>query len=181
MNFCSLGPFHGVQSFRKGLLQCVSSTGLQVLPENLLQCGLLISGHSSCRESAPVWALHGFQLCSRHVHLLWCGSFMGCRVDIFSTVDLSGLRGNKLCCHGLQGNLCSNSWSTSSSSSIDLSVSKAISFPFFSLLSQLLHNWCGFFLPLLKYVTIEALPASLMGSALASSGSILELAGTGFV
>ncbi|KAK4819566.1 hypothetical protein QYF61_007077 [Mycteria americana] len=37
------------------------------------------------------------------------------------------------------------------------------------------------FLPLLKYVITEALPLSLIGSALAGSRSILELAGTGSV
>jgi len=34
---------------------------------------------------------------------------------------------------------------------------------------------------LLKYIIPEALPPALMGSALASGGSILELAGIGFV
>jgi len=38
----------------------------------------------------------------------------------------------------------------------------------------------GFF-PLLKYVITEALPLSLIGLALASGGSILEPAGTGFI
>jgi len=38
-----------------------------------------------------------------------------------------------------------------------------------------------FFLPLLNYVITEALPPSLIGLALASSGSILELAGTGSI
>jgi len=32
----------------------------------------------------------------------------------------------------------------------------------------------GFFLPLLKYVITEALPASLIGLALGSGGSLLE-------
>ena len=40
---------------------------------------------------------------------------------------------------------------------------------------------CRFFFPLLKHVIPEALPLSLMGSALASSRSILELAGIGSV
>jgi len=38
-----------------------------------------------------------------------------------------------------------------------------------------------FFLPLLKYFITKALPLSLIGLALGSSGSILELAGTGFI
>ena len=35
------------------------------------------------------------------------------------------------------------------------------------------------FLPLLKYIITEALPPSLIGMALNSSGSVLELAGIG--
>jgi len=38
-----------------------------------------------------------------------------------------------------------------------------------------------FFSPLLKYVVIEVLPPLLIGLALASGGSVLELAGTGFI
>lgn len=41
-----------------------------------------------------------------------------------------------------------------------------------------LSSWCAVFL---NYVTPETLPLALMGSALASSGPILELAGTGSV
>jgi len=37
------------------------------------------------------------------------------------------------------------------------------------------------FFPLLQYVITEVLPSSLMGSALASSWSVLELAGTGSI
>jgi len=49
-----------------------------------------------------------------------------------------------------------------------------------TLLSTLpLHH--RFFVPLLKYVVTEALPPSLIGLALASSGSILEPASTGFI
>ncbi|KAK4811166.1 hypothetical protein QYF61_019797 [Mycteria americana] len=45
------------------------------------------------------------------------GFSTGCRVDICSTVDLHGLQGDSLphhgLHHGLQGNLCSGTWSTS--------------------------------------------------------------------
>jgi len=43
------------------------------------------------------------------------------------------------------------------------------------------HFSCRVFFPFLKYVITEALPPSLIGLALASSGSILEPAGTGFI
>jgi len=51
---------HGGQSFSNRLLQRGSPTGSQILPEILLQCGLLSPRvHGSCQEHAPVWALHG--------------------------------------------------------------------------------------------------------------------------
>jgi len=40
-NCSSVGPSHGLQSFRNRLLQCGSPMGSRVLPANLLQCGLL--------------------------------------------------------------------------------------------------------------------------------------------
>lgn len=79
---------------------------------------------------------------------------------------------SKLCHHsvhyGLQGNLCSSIWSSSSPSDL-------VSF-------TPLCSCCraaGFYLP--KYAVTEALPTSLPGSALASSKSVLELAETGSV
>ena len=43
------------------------------------------------------------------------------------------------------------------------------------------HLPAVFFLPLLKYVITEALPPSLIGLALASSGFVLEPSGTGSI
>jgi len=48
-------------------------------------------------------------------------------------------------------------------------------------LSSLHFHQRVFFLPFLNYVIPEALPQLLIGLALASSGSILEPAGTGFI
>lgn len=57
---CSrMGPFLSVHSFRSRLLQHGFHTGLQVLPENLLQCGLLFVGCGSCQKSALSWVPHG--------------------------------------------------------------------------------------------------------------------------
>jgi len=62
----------------------------------------------------------------------------------------------------------------------DLGVCRAVSFT--SSHSSLSNAFLPqFFLPLLKYVIPEALPPSLIGLALASSGSVLELAGIGFI
>ena len=83
--------------------------------------------HRSCQEPTPMRNLTWSQLPSGHIHLLWRGVSTGCRVDICSTMDLHGLHGDNLCHHGLhhglQGNLCSGTWSTSSPpSSLTLSM-----------------------------------------------------------
>jgi len=117
------------------------------------------------------------------VHLLWCGVLHGLQVEICLTVDLHGLQGHSLPHHGrhheLQGHLCSSAWSTSSPSfCTDPGVCRAVSHhltPLFSCSSA------DFFSPLLNYVIPKVLPLSLMGSALASGGSVLEPAGTGSV
>ena len=90
---------------------------------------------------------------------------MGCR----GTACLS-----MICSTGLQGNLCSGAWSTASPYFFtDLGVCKVVSLTYSP-------PSCSFF-PLLKYVITEVLPPLLMGLALASGGSVLELAGTGSV
>lgn len=76
----------------------------------------------------------------------------------------------------LQGNLCSGGWSTSSPSFTVGGLQGCFSH-LFSLPS---HSCCTFF-SLLKYVGREVPPALLMGSGLASSGSVLEPSGTGSV
>lgn len=59
---------------------CSSTGPLQVLPENLLWCGLLSTACSFCQEPALAWALHGLQ----HGYLLQYGVLHGlhgvCRV-----------------------------------------------------------------------------------------------------
>ncbi|KAM9590921.1 uncharacterized protein ACIBXB_005956 [Morphnus guianensis] len=144
-----MGPFHGVQSSKSTLLQRGLPTGSQ--PP---------SG----------------------THLLRCGVLHGLQVDICATVDLHGLQGDSLphhgLHHGLQGNLCSGAWSISSPSFFtDLGVRRVVSLTCshsspasVSRLSQLF---------LLKNVITEALPLSLIGSALAGGGSVLEPAGIG--
>jgi len=55
-----VGPFHKVQSHRNRLLQCVSPTGSQVLPANLLRRGLLspqVLAEASSNADSP-WG-HG--------------------------------------------------------------------------------------------------------------------------
>ena len=66
-NCSSVGPIHGVESFRSTLLQCGSLVGSQVLPENLLQCGLLSPQiRRSCQEPAPARASHGVTASFEH-------------------------------------------------------------------------------------------------------------------
>lgn len=71
----------------------------------------------------------------------------------------------------LQGNLCSGTWSPSDC--LQGCFSHILSLlPLAAVVQQIF--------PLLECVIPEALPPSLMGSALASGGSILESAGIGF-
>jgi len=75
----------------------------------------------------------------------------------------------------LQGNLCYGTWSTSSPSSAQTLGSAEV------LLSHSLTPLsCCCSLPL-NYFIPEVLPPSLMGSALASDGSVLEPAGVGSI
>lgn len=101
--FCELlqhESFHTVQSFRNDLLQCRSPTGSQVLPENLLHCGLLCMCElltRTCSSMGPPQDynfLQGARTCSRVV------PSTGYSVDICSTVILHGQE-NNLLCHGL--------------------------------------------------------------------------------
>lgn len=80
--------------------------------------------------------------------------------------------------HGMQGNLCSSDWSNSSLPSSLTLVSAVLFLPhvLIPVSHLLLHS--SFFL-LLTYIIPEGLSTSLMCSALASSRSVLELAGIG--
>jgi len=142
--------------------------------------GLLSAGHSSCQESAPVWALHGLQLPSGLISLLWRGVLHRLQVDICSTMDLCGLQGNNLHHHGLrhrlQGNLCSR---RCLKHLLPLGVCRVVSLTFSH--SSLPDAAVQLFLPFLKYLITEVLPTSLIGSTLASVASTSELAGTGTV
>jgi len=189
MNCPSVGPSHRVQSFRNRLLQRGSPVGSQVLPANLLQRGLLSPWvRRSWQEPAPSWAFHRVTSSFRHPPAPAWGPFYGLQVDICSTVDLHGLQGNNLPHHGLQHelqgkSLCSN---ISSTSSLPLSSLTLVSAELFlslhlTSLSNCRFTAVFFFLHLLNYVISEVLPPLLTGLALASSGSILELTGTGFI
>ena len=117
-NCSSMGPFHRVQSFRNGLLQHGSPVGPQVLLEKTCS-----SVDSSPQATGPARSLlqHGLPTGSQPplgIHLLQHGVLHRLQVDICSTVNLHGLQGDSLphhgLHHGLQGNLCSGAWSTSS-------------------------------------------------------------------
>jgi len=187
-NCPSVGPPHGVQSFRNRLLQRGSPTGSQALPANLLRRRLLSPRvRRSWQEPAPARAPQGVTASFRYPPAPAWGSFHRLQVDICSTMDLHGLQGHSLPHHGLhhelQGKaLCFGILSTSSPSFFtDLGVCRVASLT--SSHSSLLTAVSPqvFFLPFLNYVIPEALPPSLIGSALASGGSHLEPSGTGCV
>jgi len=119
MNCSRVGHFHGVQSFRRRLIQHGFSTESQVLPGNLIQCGLLSPWvRRSCQEIASAWTSHGFTASFGCIYLLQRGVCHGLQVDISSTVGLHGCRGTACLIHGaqhgLQENVCSGTWSISS-------------------------------------------------------------------
>jgi len=189
-NCSSVGPFHRLQPSRKRTLQRGSPTGSEVLPANLFQHGLLSPQvHMTCQEPAPAQALHGVTVSFRHPPALACS-------------PLRAASGYLLCCgppwaagdslphrdslphhglhHGLQENLCSSAWSTSSPSFFtNLGVCRVVFSHTFSFLSSGCCSAAGFFV-LLKSVSTEALPPLLIGSPLAKGRSALELGGLGF-
>ncbi|GAB0208824.1 mitochondrial enolase superfamily member 1 [Grus japonensis] len=109
------------------------------------------------------------------------GSSTGCRWNLYTPSSfLHGLQGDSLLHHGLhqglQGDLCSGTWSTSSPSiCTDLGVCR-VSY-IFSLLSPAAKALSLTVFLLLKYVITEA----LIGLALARGGPVLEPAGIGSV
>ncbi|KAM9590844.1 uncharacterized protein ACIBXB_005893 [Morphnus guianensis] len=184
-NCSSMGPFHGVQSFRSTLLQHGSPTGSQVLPENLLH-GLL----STDPQVLPgACSSAGFP---RGHSLLWeptcsgVGSSTGCRwisapprtsMDCRGTACLTmvfttGCRGISALAPGAPPPPPS-SLTLVSAGLFLLHVLTPLSGCHFCLSQQLFS--------FLKNVITEALPLSLIGLALASSGSVLEPAGIGSV
>jgi len=105
-NCSSMGPFH--VSFPRGLVLQEQTAAVWVPHE--------VTGPA--RKPALVWAsLHGVTASFWSMHLLQCGVLHGLQVDICSTMDLQGLQGDSLphhgLHHGLQGNFCSSTWSTS--------------------------------------------------------------------
>jgi len=145
--------------------------GPQVLPANLLRRGLLSPWVCrSCQEPAPAWSPHGVTASFRHPPAPVWGPFHRLQVEICPTVVCSMAAGEPLlrCLEHLLPSSCTDhglcrvvplTWSCST--------------PLTAVPQQV-------FL-LLQYVIPEALPPSLVGSALASSGSFLELAATGSV
>jgi len=137
-------PCHGLQSFRKRLLQPGSLTG-----------------RSSCQGPAPPWVLCGMQLCSGHIcllqygflHRLWCGPPLAAAAASFTVVLFMGCREFLLhhgLLSGLLGNLCSGTWSTVSLSfSADLGA-----YGIFSLL-LCLTTAVQCFLSFINYVIME--------------------------
>jgi len=134
MNCPSVGPCHGVQSFRNRLLYCGSPTGSQALPANLLRCKLLSPWvFRSWQQPTLARASHRVTDSFRHPLALAWGPFHGLQVEICSTMDLHGLQGDSLPHHGLHNELqgktlCSGTWSTSSLSFLtDLAVCRVVS------------------------------------------------------
>jgi len=141
--------------------------GPQVLQGACSSMGSPWGGHSLLQEST----------CSG------VGSSLGCRWISAPPLSSGGSSGGQpafhhCLLHRLQGNLLSGAWSTSSPSFFtDLGICRVVSVAYsHSSLAAKCH-YTGFF-SLIKFVITEVLPLSLIGSALARDGSILEPGGT---
>lgn len=116
-NCSSVGPSHGL--FFKNVSSMGPTCRVLSTRNRLLQRGLFFMDHSSWQDAAPVLALHGLQLPSGHIHLLWHGVL-----------------------HRLQGNsvvvsmvLCSSAWNISSPSFFTYIGACRVFFLVFSFLS----------------------------------------------
>ena len=135
MNCPTVSPFHGVPSFRNRLLQRGSPMGSQALSANLLQRGPL-SLHRSTGLGRSLLQ-HGLPTGSQPpsgIHLLRPGvPSTGCRWTSAPPWTSMGCRDSLPhhgLLHGLQKNLCSGIWSTSSPSSFTgLAVCRVVSLP----------------------------------------------------
>jgi len=139
--------------------------------------------HRSCWEPAPACAAHGFTASFRHPPAPAWGFRQAAGGDPLyrgPPWTAGGQPASPWSSLWAERNLCSSTWSISSPSFFtDLGVYRVVSFT--SSHSSLSTAISLQVFPLLKYVVTEALPPLLIGLALASGGSILELAGTGFI
>jgi len=170
---CScMGPSHKLWFF----MNCSSVGPLQGHKPCQQTCSIVGSClHRSCQEPAPWWASHGVTASFRHPPALVWGPPWAVGGDLLphGPLWLQGQPASPWSAPWLQGNFCSRAWSTFSHFfCTDLGVCRAI--PLASSHSSLPLQ---IFPPLLHYGITEALPPLLVGSALASSRSILGPAG----
>ena len=135
MNFSNVGPSHGLQVFTNcssmGPFHMSFPRGA-VLQKRTAPAWVPHGVTSPARKPAPARALRRVTASFGHIHLLRRGVLHGLQVDICSTVDFHELQGDSLphhgLHHGLPGNLCSGTWSTSSPSLFtDLGVCRVVS------------------------------------------------------
>ena len=115
MNCSSVVPYQGFSPSGTGCFSMGPPWGHKPCQQTCSSVGTSL--HTSWQQTTSVRAPHGTQPPSG-IHLLNRGVLLGLQVQIFSSVDLHGLQGHSLShhglFHGLQRNLCSGAWSTSS-------------------------------------------------------------------
>lgn len=167
VNCSSMGPFHGVQSFKNRLLPWASFCQ----KTRSCMCSYLRVA-ASVRSSLQHGISMGCSLLQGTSTCVGVVSCMGRRVEIALTEGDMGCR--KTTCFTVVFSMGRRRISVLVESS-PLTLVCAILF----LSHFLTHNFCiVFFSQFLEYIFTKAPPASLMGSDLANSGSVLGLIGT---
>jgi len=182
MNCPSMGPFHRVQSFRNRLLQhgvphgVTSHQTCSSVGSSLHGSSRILLEHRLPTGSQPPSGIHLLQPGVPSTGYRWRSAppwtSMGCRGTACPTMVFI------VSCKGKVSAPVSRAPPPPPSSLTLVSAELFLSYRL-TPLSRLVYR-CSFF-PLLKYVIPEALPLSLIGLALASSGSVFELAGAGFI
>jgi len=176
--------------------------------QELLQHGSLPQGAAFQEQAAPAWVPHGVTIPASKPALVWAPLSTGRQVllgacsRVGSPLGSTGYRwisappwtsmdrstGTSfftmvfsMCCRGRLSASVSQAPPAPPSSLTLVSAGMFLSLCL-APLSRLPFSPCGFFFfPLLKHVVTEVLPPLLIGLVLASVGSVLELADTGFI
>ena len=149
--------------------------GQQLLPGHLLLRGFLSTGYRSGPESDPAGVFHRPQPPSVQVHLLHCGLLHGLQrgtlLHCGTPWAAGGQPASPWSSPQAAGDFCSGAWSTSPPpSSLTLAPARLFLTP----LTLPAAVWRSVFFPVLNMLSQRRKTASLIGSALVSSGALTK-------